>query len=587
MNQAEYASDRVERVVKGESAQNAVYEYFSAVRYFLVNYPRRTIAVFMASLCLVLVEFVSAAMLMPLLSLVIGKGSDNFLIATIKKAFIAAGLDFDFRTAFLVFIAVFVCKIILELVLGIFKDYSNYILERDFRSKIINALKDVSWGYFTKKPQGLIVNLMSQEVSRAAGIFNMVQTVSVSFITVLAYGVLGVAVSVQMLIVTIVLGILGIAVSRPMFRMARRAGGLQIENLRDLSVNLLQGIQSFKVFKAMGRERQLLETLANANDHFLAASQLRSRAERYLEASQQLVLVGGVIGALLFGTELLGVSFAEVGYIAILLVRANANLANFLKKFQGISSMYYALEKYEEFLNEILKSAEVIKGKKTPNFPAVIQFENVTFSHENRTILQSVNIPIAPMGMTAIIGPSGSGKTTIIDLLCGFYAPISGRILIDGDDLSSLNLREWRNGIGYVTQETNLLHHSIAFNVAAFDPSISKSEITSALTSAGATSFVNKLDRGIQTSVGEQGGKLSGGERQRIAIARALARRPKLLILDEPTASVDAETESHLIATLTELKKSIPILVISHQATLAAAADTVYRIESGNVLRER
>ncbi len=189
--------------------------------------------------------------------------------------------------------------------------------------------------------------------------------------------------------------------------------------------------------------------------------------------------------------------------------------------------------------------------------------------------------------MTALIGPSGSGKTTIVDLLCGFYVPDSGEIKIGDDDLLSINRREWRRNIGYVTQDANLLNRTIAFNVAAFDPSVSSEELENALVAAGAMAFVTAFEYGVGTSVGERGSRLSGGERQRIAIARALARQPKLLILDEPTASVDAETERGLIETLKELKKTLPIIVISHQPAFANAADAVFRVESGTVIRER
>jgi ATP-binding cassette subfamily C protein len=567
--------------------RNAVSDFIRSSSYFIANYPKRTAAVFVASLCLIFIDILNVGMLMPLLSLATSQKSNNALLTAVHNIFRFVGLEFDFQTAFTVFIAVFTCKIGAELVLGIFVDYSNYIIERDFRKKIIDGLKRVSWGYFTHKPQGLIVNLMNQEISRAAGIFGMLQTVTTSLITVLVYGMLGMTVSFQMFVAAVLLGVAGILFSRPMFRMARRAGGYQIENLRDLSVDLVEGIRAFKVFKAMGRERQLLETLDKANDEFLAANQLKTRAERFLTASQQIVLVFGIGGAVLFGNQYLGVSLAELGYIAILLVRSNAMLATLLKKFQAISSMYYALERYEEFHSEIVGAQEVAKGKKTPKFPSTVQFENVSFGYNGRPILKSVDLPIAPNGMTAIIGPSGSGKTTMIDLLCGFHAPQSGRILIGDDDIASLNLREWRQCIGYVTQETNLLHHSIAFNVAAFDPTVSRAEIDKALNAAGAASFVAKLDHRIDSTVGEHGNKLSGGERQRIAIARALAGHPKLLILDEPTASVDVETEQAIIETLGELKKTLPIIVISHQPAFEKAADAVYRIKSGAVIRER
>jgi ATP-binding cassette, subfamily C, bacterial len=587
MNKIEQVDKKRHDSIDTPPARNAVGELFDSCRYFLLNYPRRTIGVFGASLALVVVEFFGSAMIMPLLSITTGQDKANQLIYMIQTVFASFNVDYTFRTTFIIFIGMFVLKIFIELVLSIFVDYSKLLIERDFRAKIIEGLKDAEWSYFVRNPQGLLANLMSQEIARAAGIFGAIQTVVVSFVTAVAYGALGAAVSIKMLVAAIILGLVGILASRPMFAMARRAGGMQIENLRNLSVDLLQGIQAFKAFKAMGRERQLLGTLASINDAYLEANQLKIRAQSFLTASQQVVLAIGITAAVILGHDVVGVSLAEIGFIAFLLLRANSTLANFLKKFQAITNMYYALEKFQQFQGELACAGESNLGTKSPRLPAQIQFKNVSFKYHNASTLKNVSLSIPPNGMTALIGPSGSGKTTIVDLLCGFYIPDRGAIKIGDDDLSLINRREWRRNIGYVTQDANLLNRTIAFNVAAFDPSVSGEELQKALISAGAIAFVNALENGAGTSVGERGSRLSGGERQRIAIARALARQPKLLILDEPTASVDAETESGLIETLKALKETLPIIVISHQPAFANAADTVFRVEAGRVTRER
>jgi ATP-binding cassette subfamily C protein len=183
------------------------------------------------------------------------------------------------------------------------------------------------------------------------------------------------------------------------------------------------------------------------------------------------------------------------------------------------------------------------------------------------------------------VGPSGSGKTTIIDLVIGLLRPESGEIRIDGVPFDTIDLRAWRRMVGYVPQETVLLHDTVLHNVTLGDPAISQAQARAALEKAGAWDFVRALPDGLGTVVGERGGRLSGGQRQRIAIARALIDAPRLLILDEATSALDGESEAEIIATLRALKHDLTILAITHNESLANAADVVHRLEVGGTLR--
>jgi ATP-binding cassette subfamily C protein len=184
---------------------------------------------------------------------------------------------------------------------------------------------------------------------------------------------------------------------------------------------------------------------------------------------------------------------------------------------------------------------------------------------------------------TAIVGPSGAGKTTIVDLFTGLIRPQQGHVWIDDLLLEQVDLRQWRRMIGYVPQETFLLHDSVFLNVTLGDANMTEADVDEALRAAGAWDFVSALPMGIRSSVGERGAALSGGQRQRIAIARALAHRPKLLILDEITSALDPDSEAAICRTLQGLRGQLTILAISHQPAIVQAADSVYRLERGHV----
>jgi ATP-binding cassette subfamily C protein len=220
---------------------------------------------------------------------------------------------------------------------------------------------------------------------------------------------------------------------------------------------------------------------------------------------------------------------------------------------------------------------ELNPGTHDPMLTDACRFEDVAFSHGEREIIRNVNIEIPARRITVLKGPSGAGKTTIIDLLIGLYQPQRGRITIDGVPLNEIDLFKWRRKIGYVPQELSLLHADVRENITFGDPDISDE----ALRQAEASSFVANLPDGLESSVGEMGGKMSGGQRQRISLARALVTSPEVLILDEVTSALDPVTEQDIVRNIAALRSRYTIVVITHRQAWTAIADRLYEVEGG------
>jgi ATP-binding cassette subfamily C protein len=210
--------------------------------------------------------------------------------------------------------------------------------------------------------------------------------------------------------------------------------------------------------------------------------------------------------------------------------------------------------------------------------------DGVSFGYENFSVLQNSSLSFPAGSFTTIVGASGAGKTTIVDLVIGLLQPQEGTIQVDDRPLTEIDLRQWRKMIGYVPQETLLLHDSIRVNVTLGDPALTAADVEHALRAAGAWDFVKAMPRGMDSSVGERGGKLSGGQRQRIAIARALVHRPRLLILDEATSALDPDSETAIGETLQQLSGDLTIVAISHQTALARSAERSYRLQNGRAV---
>jgi ATP-binding cassette subfamily C protein len=233
---------------------------------------------------------------------------------------------------------------------------------------------------------------------------------------------------------------------------------------------------------------------------------------------------------------------------------------------------------------EAEQAREVLGGTQRPAAFREIRLDHVTFAHAETPVLRDVSLRIPSGQITAIFGPSGAGKTTIVDLVIGLNRPDQGTVTIDGVSLEDIDIAWWRGRIGYVPQETVMFNDSIFRNVTLGAPELTRDDALRALSAAGLDEFVVSLPNGIDTNVGERGNRVSGGQRQRLAIARALVRKPVLLIFDEATTSLDPETETGILATLRQLAGgNMTVIAISHQPALLKAADTIYRISEGTI----
>ncbi len=210
-----------------------------------------------------------------------------------------------------------------------------------------------------------------------------------------------------------------------------------------------------------------------------------------------------------------------------------------------------------------------------------VEFHDVEFHYGTRPILKEMSLAVRPGEMIGLVGPSGAGKTTIVNLVCRFYDVAEGAITVDGADIRSFPIEEYRRNIGIVLQEPFLFYGTIAENIAYGRPAASRAEIIAAARAARADEFILRLPDGYDSLVGERGQFLSGGERQRISIARALLIDPCILILDEATSSVDTETEREIQLALENLVKGRTTIAIAHRLSTLRRADRLVVVERG------
>ncbi|MFZ1582843.1 MAG: ABC subfamily B transporter ATP-binding protein, partial [Saprospiraceae bacterium] len=218
-----------------------------------------------------------------------------------------------------------------------------------------------------------------------------------------------------------------------------------------------------------------------------------------------------------------------------------------------------------------------------------VRYQDITFAYPTRmdlVVLKGINIDIKAGQKIALVGQSGGGKSTIIQLLMKFYNPDSGNILVDGVDIDEYNLTQFRKNIGIVPQEVILFGGTIRENIAYGKPNATEEEITMAARQSNSWEFISSFPDGMDTIVGDRGIKLSGGQRQRIAIARAILKDPKILILDEATSSLDAESEKLVQEALDKLMQNRTSIIIAHRLSTIRDVDSIYVLENGKIIEK-
>ena len=243
------------------------------------------------------------------------------------------------------------------------------------------------------------------------------------------------------------------------------------------------------------------------------------------------------------------------------------------------------LERTREVLRETREDQDPRRTANIGPIDGLVTFEDVHFSYEaGKEVLKGVSFVAKPGTSTALVGPSGSGKSTIIGLVAAFYVPESGRVTVDGQDLSTIRLNGYRTQIGVVLQETFLFDGTILDNVVFSRPAATREEALAACRIARVDEFAEKFTEGYETIVGERGVKLSGGQRQRVSIARAILADPRILILDEATSSLDSESEALIQAGLEFLMKGRTTFVIAHRLSTIRRADQILVVEAGEIV---
>jgi ATP-binding cassette subfamily C protein len=565
---------------------------------FARNYPFNSALMVLALLLAGLMEGIGLSMVLPIIGIAISHPSgagplptakngaaDSMLERLVTDGFIALNITPTLGMLLIVIITTVTLKSGLMLLAKKQIGYTVARIATDLRLELLQTLRAARWQYFIRQPIGSLANSIATETNRTSKAYMSGVLMTAEFFQALVYCTMAFLVSWKATLISLTAGLAILYALKRYIKKSRRAGRRQTDLKKSLLSLLTDTLQSIKPLRAMARE--------NASDHLLRKRTIRLNkalqkqvlSKEFLIAFQQILVTVFLAGGIYVLLTYWQMTLASVMVLVFLVDRLLKRLNKVQERFQEMvinESAYWSLQ---ETLQTVKREREEMGGDRTPELKQAIHLKNVTFAYDDHRVLQNVSLNFPKGRIITIVGPSGSGKTTLVDLVTGLLRPQQGEVWIDDVPLAEVNLKSWRRMIGYIPQETLLLHDTVLNNVTLGDPSLSAADAQEALRAAGVWEFVNSMPQAMQSMVGERGGKLSGGQRQRIAIARAMVHKPKLLILDEATSGLDPESESAVCDTLQQLRGELTILAISHQSALVKIADKAYRIRDGKILQ--
>lgn len=474
---------------------------------------------------------------------------------------------------------------------SIYKLISRARIVQDLRKRIVTRLTDVALGYYATTRAGEIMNSVTNEVSRTAGaltaLFGFISEGSL----IVMYAALLFWISWKLSVVALsafLLLSIGLKVLLSSIRSSSEEITSANANFADQISEFIAGVRTVTAYNMRNTERdQLHEAATRSADAVIGTNKQSKLIQPLSQAAISTVLILLIVVAVQHFVLPGALSMAFLLTFLFVLFRT-------VPKIHAINHQRGLWAKNSAGLSNV---AELIRPGDKPHLddgsvPAPplqedIVFENVSFAYQPGTpVLKQIDLRIEQGRTTALVGASGAGKSTLVDLIPRFYDPTDGRVLYDGTDLRNFQLQSLRDRIAIVSQNTHIFNDTARANIAYGAGDVSPAEIRFAAEQANALEFIEEMEDGFDTMLGERGVRVSGGQRQRIAIARALLQDPDILILDEATSDLDSISEKLVQQSLEKLMQGRTVLAIAHRLSTIENADWVVVLEEGRVVEQ-
>ncbi len=456
-----------------------------------------------------------------------------------------------------------------DIIIGIFKDFFN-----------------ARWYFFCRNKQGVLINTLNRELTVVGNAFSAMGLFFANVIQMSFFLLVPLYISWQVTLISLGLGLILSLPFSFLTRLTYNLGKLNTSTANQFNSVIYENLALAKVVLGCGNYDRAIANLQHAFEahcNVTIKSQVLNLAILISYRPMGIIMIIIVM----FIARWFSVPVSEMSVLLLALFQSALSIGNMNAQKNSLVNFFPSYEQIQLLRKQAKQMRQVSGGKKFKGFYSEIRLDRVSFSYINGIcVLDNINVRIPKGQMIAFVGKSGSGKSTLIDIIMGFHDPIEGRVFFDDTPLGEYDITSYRKRIGYVPQESVLFNMSIRDNLLWAKSDATDAEIKAACRAAYADVFIEQFPERYETIVGDRGVRLSGGQVQRIALARALIRKPELLILDEATSSLDTHSERLIQQAIEDVSKDTTVIVVAHRLSTIKNADYVYVLENGRIIEE-
>jgi ABC-type multidrug transport system fused ATPase/permease subunit len=564
---------------------------FSTFRFYYKYIGNKLLVQIFLSILISLLDSLGLSMFFPLFEIISGDSStskeNSKIYLVLEKIFNFIHFEINIVNILILLSIFFILKGIVQYLYTIF--FTNVRMEfiRDLRIELIDDLNNYSYKSFVKSDAGRVQNVLTGEIDRLANgyinYFSMIQ----NMIFVIIYVVIVFVIDFQFAILVAIGGVITNLLFSQIFNYTKKVSNDLTQKNNSFQGFVIQFMNNFKYLKATGNMNKYSEMLVSDVRKIEKNGKMIGKLSGIVTAVREPILIIIISVVIIIQLKFLGGNLSTILVSLLFFYRALGYLMvmqnsynNFLMvsgSFQNILGISEEMKKDRERF-ENLNSAENLQSK--------IELKNAIFAYEDATIIHKLDLTIQKNESIALIGESGSGKTTLANIIAGLYTLNSGELRIDGQLIEKLKINEYRNKIGYITQESVIFSDTIYNNISFWAPKTPQNlqKFKEAIEKASIHKFIDTLPLKEDTILGNNGINLSGGQRQRISIARELYKNAEILILDEATSALDSETESEIKENIDKIKGDCTLIVIAHRLSTIKDLDRIIILNKGKIV---
>lgn len=562
------------------SAHSTAYALF---KWLCVKYPKQTVFILIGQLMSSISENISLVMLMPIIYYATGNVNEESI--GIIKPLIDLANKFGINGSLALYLVLFIVAILFK---ALFSCFSLYYTARvgisivaESRMELVQDTVNSDWSYISKLKSGVLTNIITNEANKFESSLSSCFNWVVSFISIIIYLATSFFISPIITLFSLLTGVLIFFIFKPLSGITYKRSIKNTGNVNSLSSLLSQTAYGLKALKAMSMESRSFQLIKVENNKIIHNQEKISLANIVLRTCQEPIVLMILATVMYFALTQFNLEVAVLAVIALIFIRIANKIAAYQKAVQSIGNNAGSIR----ILFETISAAKNSKEKSGKNKSKLITIDEVTLESislkiGDKKLLDNLSLKFEKNTFSVITGRSGIGKTTMIDMILGFIKADEGKVLVNNKPIELIDNRSLRSNIGYIPQDVFLFNDTLINNITFGDNAFENSDLDKILEETDFYDYFKKEFLQINENIVENGKNLSGGQKQKIALARALIRKPKLLILDEATSALDDSSTIDIYKILKKVSENIIVIAISHDKKIYDYADHVYELNA-------